>query len=288
MRSARAFSWRFAPLIAAVWMAAGTLNTAARADTTVSPDGIRIAYETHGEGTPAIIFVHGWSCDRQYWRAQLATFVSQYKVIAVDLAGHGESASGRNVWSMTAFGGDVAAVVEKLELKHVVLVGHSMGGDVVIEAARRLPGRVAGIVWVDTYRQLDSVRTPEQVRALMAPFRSSFVATTRDFVRSMFPADADAALVERVALDMSAAPPPIALAAMEAALNFDREIPDALQQLKVPVVAINAEHPATDMPSMRRHGVDVILVPKVGHFLMLEDPKRFDDALRKAIGKFDR
>ncbi|HTE43329.1 MAG TPA: alpha/beta hydrolase, partial [Steroidobacteraceae bacterium] len=149
-------------------------------------------------------------------------------------------------------------------------------------------GRVAGLVWVDTYRQLGSPRTPEQVKALVAPFRANFVTTTRDFVRSMFPANADAALIERVALDMSAAPPAVALGALESALNFDREIPRALQELKLPVVAINAEHPPTDVQSMKRHDVEVVRVPDVGHFLNLEDPKRFNAALRKAIAQFDK
>ncbi len=70
-----------------------------------SADGIHIAYETRGEGTPALVFVHGWSCDRTYWDGQLPAFSRQFKVVAVDLAGHGESGLGRKTWTMGAFGG---------------------------------------------------------------------------------------------------------------------------------------------------------------------------------------
>jgi len=62
-----------------------------RADFVTSADGIHIAYEAYGEGTPALVFVHGWSCDRSHWAAQLQPFSRQFKVVAVDLAGHGES-----------------------------------------------------------------------------------------------------------------------------------------------------------------------------------------------------
>ena len=96
-----------------------------------SPDSIQIAYEVHGAGDPALIFVHGWSCDRSYWKGQLETFSKNFKVVAIDLAGHGESGLGRQAWTIEAFGADVEAVVEKLGLKRVILIGHSMRGDVI-------------------------------------------------------------------------------------------------------------------------------------------------------------
>ncbi len=248
-----------------------------------SADGLRIAYEASGAGTPALVFVHGWSCDRRYWDGQLQPFSRQFMVVAIDLAGHGESGLGRETQTMGAFGGDVAAVVQKLGLERVVLIGHSMGGDVIVEAARRLPGRVAGLVWVDTYSQLGTPRTPEQIQALSAPFRATFVETTRAFVRGMFPPGADQSLVERVAADMSAAPPAAAIGALESAISFDREIPRALQELKLPVVAINPDYRLTDSASMQRYGVEVVIMSGVGHFLMMEAPERFNRLLRTAI-----
>ena len=258
------------------------------ADTVTSPDGIRIAYETQGEGTPALVFVHGWSCDRSYWKGQLEPFSRKSKVVAVDLAGHGESGLGRKTQTMAAFGGDVAAVVEKLGLQRVILIGHSMGGDVIVEAARRLPGRVAGLVWVDTYKQLGTPRTPEEIQSVVTKFRADFVQTTRGFVRGMFPPSADSALAERVALDMSAAPPGIAIGALESAISFDREMPRLLRELKLPVVAINPDYRPTDIPSLERHGVRVVLMPGVGHFLMMEDPERFNRLLRTEIDSLGR
>jgi pimeloyl-ACP methyl ester carboxylesterase len=253
-----------------------------------SADGVRISYEANGEGTPALVFVHGWSCDRTYWKAQLQPFSRQFTVVAVDLAGHGESGLERKAWTIEAFGGDVAAVVEKLGLKRIILIGHSMGGDVVVEAARRLKGRVAGLVWVDAYKQLRTSRSPEEVQAIVAPFRSDFVEKTRAFVRTMFLPTADRALVERVVSDMSAAPPTVALGAMESAISFDREVPGALQELKLPVVAINPDWPPTDITSMQRYGVEVVVMPGVGHFLMMEDPERFNGLLRKVVDRFGR
>lgn len=148
------------------------------AEIVTSADGVPISYEVHGTGKPALVFIHGWSCDRGYWEGQLEAFSREFQVVAVDLGGHGESGLGREAWTIGAFGEDVAAVVEKLGLERIILIGHSMGGDVIVEAARRLPGRVEGLVWIDTYKQLGTSRTPEQVQALMAPFRADFEETS--------------------------------------------------------------------------------------------------------------
>jgi pimeloyl-ACP methyl ester carboxylesterase len=258
------------------------------ARTVESADGVRIAYDVKGEGLIALVFVHGWSCDRTYWREQIEPFSRGFKVVTVDLAGHGESGTGRKQWSIEAFGDDVAAVVRKLSLRRLIFIGHSMGGDVIVEAARQLPGRVAGLVWVDTYKQLGTFRTPQEIEAFAAPFRASFVATTRDFVHHLFLPTADPALVERIAADMSAAPPDIALAAMVSAIAFDRRIPPALAELKLPVIAINPAQPPTDAASLGRHGVGVLLMANVGHFPMLEGPERFNAILRTAIDNVPR
>ncbi len=253
-----------------------------------SADGVAIAYEAHGAGTPALVFVHGWSCDRTYWKGQLEPLGQRYRVVAIDLAGHGESGTNRQAWTIAAFGADVAAVVEKLGLERVILVGHSMGGDVIVEAARRLRGRVAGLVWVDVYRKLDAPPTAERIEAFVAPFRADFTERTRAFVRSMFPATADKSLVEWIAADMSSAPKEIALAAMVSVFSNGREMPAALAELKLPTIAINPDHPPTDFESLKRHGVEVVLMPGVGHFPMMEDPERFNRVLGSVIEKLPR
>jgi pimeloyl-ACP methyl ester carboxylesterase len=263
-------------------------GVSSKSKTVASSDGIPIAYEVHGTGPIAVVLVHGWSCDRSYWQAQLKPLSTRFKVVNVDLAGHGESGLGRKAWTMASFGGDVAAVVKKLGLERVVLVGHSMGGDVIVEAARQLQGRTAGLIWVDTYRELGPPRTAEQRAAFVARFRGNFVDTTRGFVRGMFPPNADKALVERVALDMSSAPQDVALGAMESAFSYDAKVPVLLQELKLPVIAINPDNSPSDSASLARHGVQLVVLSGVGHFLMMEDPQRFNPLLITAIEQLTR
>ena len=108
-------------------------------DNAISADGVSIAYEVRGEGEPALVFVHGWSNNRNTWEAELAHFSQKYKVVAIDLAGFGASGNNREKWTMGAFGEDVAAVIKQIGLDDAVLIGHSMGGPVILEAAKRIP-----------------------------------------------------------------------------------------------------------------------------------------------------
>jgi len=255
-----------------------------------SADGVPVRYEVRGGGRPAVVFVHGWSCDRRYWAGQVRHFAARFTVVTIDLAGHGESGTGRRRWTMPAFGADVVAVVADLNLSDVVLVGHSMGGDVIVEAARRLPGRVRGVVWVDTYRHLDesgsAAAMEEEMAAFIAPFRTDFAAATRAFVRRIAGTGADPGLVDWVADDMAAAPPQIALDAMKHSMTNERAAIAGLREAAVPAVAINPDQPATDVESLVRNGIAPVCLPAVGHFLMLEDPVGFNRVLDATIEQF--
>jgi len=227
------------------------------------------------------VFVHGWSCDRSYWRSQV---FPSHCVVALDLAGHGESGSGRSSWTMEAFGRDVVAVIEALDLPRVVLVGHSMGGDAVVEAALRIRERVAGVVWVDVYRELGA--HGQDVASRVAPFRQDFRGATLPFVRAMFPPGADPALADWVAEDMASAPPAVALPALVEAWSAGSLMPGLLARLGLPVVAINPSEPPSDAASLAAHGVSLVTMPGVGHFPMLEDPERFNAVLGEVVARF--
>ncbi len=259
------------------------LASAAPADEAPSADGVAIRYEVHGTGAPALVFVHGWNCDRTYWRHQIPEFAETHTVVAVDLAGHGDSDAGRADWTIPAFAADVAAVVDALGLEDVILIGHSMSGPVIVEAAGRLGDAVRGLIPVDTLHDVDERYTQEQIDGFLAAFGADFAGTVDGFVRGMFTADADPALVDLVASDMAAAPPEVGLAAMNALVNYD--VRPALGALTVPVRCLNADLWPVDQEANRSHCTDyeLFLVAGVGHFLFLEAPEAFNGKLAEIL-----
>jgi len=195
---------------------------------------------------------------------------------------------GKN-YTIEAFGADVAAVVNKLGLRHAILIGHSMGGDVIAAAAGILTHeQIAGLVMVDTYKKLGPGRTPEQVEAFVSRFRTDFRDSVNSFVRAIFSPQADSALVNWVSNDMASAPPDIALSALESSFSYSREITKALSEAKLPVIAINSDNAPTDLVSMHQYGVDVMIIPHVGHFVMMEDSRKFNEVLQTVIKKLEK
>ena len=114
-----------------------------------SSEKTQIAYEIHGDNDRAIVFVHGWLCNRSFWKDQIKHFANDYTVVAIDLRGHGQSSSEIENLSINAFAQDVIAVTASLGLSDVTLVGHSLGGLVVLETARLNAINLQGVVLVD-------------------------------------------------------------------------------------------------------------------------------------------
>ncbi|MGB9436494.1 MAG: alpha/beta hydrolase [Desulfobacterales bacterium] len=139
-----------------------------------SKDGTPISYEIYGVGEPSLVFVHGWSCDARYWRAQLPHFSKNHRVVVLDLAGHGHSGSTRSQYTMKSFGEDVQAVAEATDSRRIILIGHSMGGSVIAEAARLMPNRVIGLIGIDTLENIEYPMTREELDQMMAPLAKDF------------------------------------------------------------------------------------------------------------------
>ena len=252
---------------------------------TISADGMQIHYRRAGRGDTAVVLIHGWSCDQSYWDAQWSALASDFTVLSLDLAGHGLSTGDRTDWSMARFGDDVAAVVRDANVHNVVLVGHSMGGNVMLEAAQRLAGDVQLMVGVDTLRDPDAGLTSEAATALWSAFRADFPAAVDGFVRTQFfLPDADPALVDAIAADMAAAPETAAMA-MGIKLSEHR-VADALNNTRdVPLVLLNATQPATNEAgyAKKRNNVTFVYLNDTGHFPMREDPVAFERHLRAAL-----
>jgi pimeloyl-ACP methyl ester carboxylesterase len=232
--------------------------------------------------------VHGWVCNRTYWKQQVAHFSKYRTVVALDLAGHGESGAGRETWSMEAFGLDVTAVIEALELEEVIVVGHSMGGSVCLEAAVRFPKRIRAVVPVDTFFDVEQQLSPEQAARFLSPFRADFTAYARTYIGDqMFTHGTDPVLRETLIADLSHAPSDVALGALEALLTY--ETPSALERVHVPIHCINSDRYTTDIETARRYAsvFDVTLLPGTGHFLMMEKPDAFNRVLSEVVMGLD-
>jgi pimeloyl-ACP methyl ester carboxylesterase len=251
----------------------------------MSPDGVHIEYRIFGSGEPAVVLIHGWASDANYWQQQFEALKAHYTVVAVNLAGHGGSGSNRSDWSIQNYAGDVAAVVKEVPNQHLVLVGHAMGATVALAAVPLIGPRVTGIIAVEALRSVgEPPLAAQEVARRVAPFRGDFVGETRKLVsESLFRRDANRVLVQKVAYDMSLEPAAVGVASLQSLLSLD--LGPLLPAIHVPVYAINSDLLPTDAARIRKSlpNFSLDVLPRSGHFLMLEDPARFNPLLLKDV-----
>jgi pimeloyl-ACP methyl ester carboxylesterase len=272
--------------LAVLMIGAAMSAKAGEGRTTPSRDGVPIRYDVVGSGEPALLFVHGWAFDRSLWRDDAARLSRRHRVITLDLAGHGQSGAERRDWTIAAFAGDVRAVADAARAKQVVLIGHSMGGPVVLEAARQMPGRVRGIVLVDTLLDVEQKIPPDQIDTMAGQLTADYAATaTRMADGYLFAPGTPAAVRERVLHQALALPAERGVPMLRAAWTYD-PLP-ALAEIKVPIRAVSADKFPTNLDANRRHmpGYEAQIIAGSGHYPMLENPPAFAAALDTALAQ---
>ena len=253
-----------------------------------APDGVTIVYSAAGAGEPALVFIHGGLADRTFWDAQFKAFAGRHRLLALDLAGHGESGANRQKWGIPEFAADVRAVVEAEKPKRVIIIGNSLGGPVAIEAALLLPGRALGVVGVDTFQDLGTEIGAEEARQRAELFRSDFSGGLKQMLRALFHPDADPALVADAERRMSRTSPEAAYATLLSLAGYDTGAP--ARRLSVPVRAINGDLYPTDVEAVRSVKADfeAVILPHMGHYPMLERPEEFNRHLALIIAELSK
>lgn len=272
---------RLALVVAAGAFSAGSyggneMNAKVERHTCLSADGVTIVYSAVGAGEPALVFIHGGLADRSFWDAQLEAFAGSHRVIALDLAGHGESGTDREKWGFPELGADVQAVVEAEKPEHVILFGNSLGGPVAIEAALLMPGRVLGVVGVDTFQSLDYVASEADALARAEAFRKDFAGSVKVMTRALFHGDADPALVADAERRMARTSPEAMYKMFKSMGGYDMAA--AARRLTVPLRAINGDLYPTDVAGVRKVKADfaAVIMKHMGHYPMLERPGEFN------------
>jgi pimeloyl-ACP methyl ester carboxylesterase len=188
---------------------------------------------------------------------------------------------------MRAFGEDVQAVTEATGSQSVILIGHSMGGVVIAEAARLMPNRVKGLIGIDTLENIEYPLTKEELDQMIVPMKKDFQTGSRHFVQEMILPSTNSQLREWILSDISAAKPSIALSAMEEMMSqyITGQLAKLFDEIRIPVRTINGDLWPIDYEANRRHmfSFDATIIKGADHFLMMDRPEKFNHALENSI-----
>lgn len=254
-----------------------------------SADGVPIHYQVQGAGEPAIVLVHGWANSMAIWGEHPRTLSANHRVVNLELAGHGQSGTDRDEWTMGAFGDDVVAVVDRLGLDEVVLVGFSLGGAVVIEAARRLGDRALGVVLVDAFHDPGLAWSVAEAEEFEGMIRANW--GTAEFIRAFaFMPDAPDSLIDLVVRQNPEEPYDHLFAAFWEWRDWSEfEVQPAIAQLEAPIAAINTTEPPTNVEAWRAlaPGFTADTLSGLGHAgVLLRRVADFDALLLALVDRF--
>ena len=249
-------------------------------------DGNKIRYYDIGnpKKKDAIVFIHGWTGNADLWKDSNSAFPN-YRVIALDLIGHGKSDKPKTEYTMDLFARSVDAVLKNAKVEKAILVGHSMGMPIARDFYRKYPQRTLGIVNVDG--SIRAFPDRKQFDGWIASFRSDYLKTRDQFVEGMLAAMKDQNLKTAIRSSNQATPDYVGISAISQLGN------DALwgtDQIKVPVLGIFAESPwwPPDTESFFRSiapDLEFHMWKGPTHFLMMEKPKEFNGLIRAFIEK---
>ena len=253
---------------------------------TVKDGGVLIDYTDTKKGDTVLLFVHGWLINKNYFSNQITYFQDRYRVVAIDLPGYGQSGKNRNSWTVPDFARDVDSVMVELNLNKVILVGHSMSGDVVLEAALHDTQRVIGIVGIDNFKTVGVPEDPKEAKDFqeaVKAMKKKFTPVAREyFGQALFSKDTDSSVKKRILDDIGHSDSAAAIATIEAQ-NFDETA--ALKSWHKPLYLVNSDYSPTDTSDMYRTHMPFYLqnISKSGHFPMVEQPQQFNKALQQII-----
>src|SRR5215467_8344272 len=243
-------------------------------------DTMRVHYQNYGEGKEAVVFIHGWSCSLKYWKANIPAFVGQTRVIAVDLPGHGQSDKPQITYSMDLFARAIDAVLQDAGVERATLVGHSMGTPVIRQFYRKYPNKTRALVIVDG--SLQPYGNLEQMKQLIEPLRGpNYKERAGMIIGGISQAVKDKKTQEEIRTAMMSAPQHVMVGAMDAMMD---ETIWKQDKINAPTLAVMAKQPQWNAEYEKfvrelAPGVDYQMWEGVSHFLMMDEPQKFNDTV---------
>jgi len=247
-------------------------------------DGLHIHSSQTGIGQKTVLLVHGWTCEETIWSEQVPALAAHYRVVTLDLPGHGRSDSPQGgQFSLDLFARAVEAVRVEAQADRVVLVGHSMGTPVIMRYAQLYPQHTAALIFIDG---LAGNLSPSGIGGGLGPrmagpggreFRESLI-------RSMFSAATTPELQSAILNMMLSAPEATAAGAMSA--TFDGSL--RVDTIDLPVLGIYAERSVTARREyLEAHfpHLEYTAIAGSGHFLQLEKPEECNRLLLAFLAK---
>lgn len=258
----------------------------------IKRDNATINYQITGSGDSTLLFLHGSYNDQTYWKSQVDFFSFNYTVVTLDLPGHGKSGKERKNWSVQGFADDVIAVIKELNLKNIVLIGHSLGGAVNLIAATSYPEPLIGFISIDYFKNAATPLAPDyqqQAVSIEQKLKTDFANTNEQYARmALLTGQTPSEITNRVINDYRNAYQPMAIETTPEIFTMFEIEKNLLPQLKFKLYLVNVDYIPTNEEPLKQYagtGYEVLHMKGTCPFPMLENPDNLNILLKEATHK---
>jgi pimeloyl-ACP methyl ester carboxylesterase len=250
---------------------------------TINVNGIRLAYERRGTGSP-LVLLHGYPLDHHLWDEVTPLLEDTFELILPDLRGFGESSTVDSFYAMEDIASDIAALLDHLEIQKTAIVGHSMGGYVALAFARLYLERVSGFGLVSSQVLADPPDRKEGRYKSAAEVADKGIASVVETMAPKFTSNPELQKFARESMERQQ--PAAYIGALKAMAERVDSTP-LLPSLTVPVVIVHGDADAL-IPIDRAREVKAAIpnahlveISGAGHMPMMEAKEETAAALKQ-------
>jgi 3-oxoadipate enol-lactonase len=258
-------------------------------------NGIQVSYKEVGiANSLPVIFIHGFPFNKSMWEVQMTALSDSYRCIAYDVRGHGDSGKGEIEFSVSQFADDLLAFMDALKIEKAIVVGLSMGGYIALNAIKKNPEKIAGLVLCDTQCAADTDEGRDKRKKTIAFIKKNGLGIySEESLKNLFAPASFQAKKEEVQFIHQAILTTHAetICLTLQALANRKETCSSLADIKVPVcIVVGSEDKITPPSSALKmneliNNSELIVIEGAGHLSNLENPEQFNEHLKSFLSK---
>lgn len=250
----------------------------------LTTDKKKIHYKISGKGSIGIFFLHGWLGNSDWWDMQQNYFKEKYTVVQIDLIGHGKSDRKRKNWTAEQYALDIKSVIDEVNLKKVILIGHSMSGAFALLTSL-ISRYVTSVILIDTIKDIEKMLTYAQANELLFNnYRKDFPDAIENILFPKILSNSSPVWIkDRLRKEFLNYNPELAIKIIEPLYKIN--IKKICSLINIPVIGINSDYTPTNIigNSAYLNNYNCISIIGCGHYPMMENPNEFNQKLDDVI-----
>ncbi len=255
-------------------------------------NGESLAYFDNEKGNTTLLFLHGAFINKEYWNAQLSYFSKNFRVIGVDLPGHGKSTHNNKDWTGPRFGKDISKFIQELALQNVIIIGHSFGSDVMLETVTANDANIIGLIEIDHMKNVGMQLPQEVVDQLVQGLNADFENTCQQFAKQALLTEAtDPEIVSRLLTDYKEMNSDIGIPLLEYGFSYLKREAELLKGLELKLYSIHVNYAPTNEESLKKYlgdNYELHTMEGTCHYPMIENPDKFNTIVETIVLKIEK